>query len=351
MPISIYDPRVMDQVVRVLPTVGGFFTDTFFKTRLPVVGTKVDVDFFKGKRRISAFVNPKSAAKAIEKIGYKTNTFETPLLKPKDVTTIEDLSVRMPGEQLYGGMSREERALMLLTNALSDFNDMNKRRVELMAAQAMLTGTIPVIGEGVNYTIDFNFTNKETLTSGAKWDQTTARPMDDIDRYVLACQKNGYHTPNVCLMEYGAYNNFIKRITEQNLLNQYSGNLELAVINPTQLSENVIYGGMIKKYNMPIYIYNEWYLDDWTNPDVPTEQPIVPAGTVLLGSTNAKTKIYYGEITLADETAASKFRSVIGESAAQTWIEKDPAARYLTLHSRPLPVPQEVDSWYVSKVQ
>jgi len=350
MPISIYDPRIMDQVVRVLPVVGGFFRDTFFNTHLPVLGTKVDVDFFKGKRRISAFVNPKSAAKAVEKIGYKTNTFDTPLLKPKDVTTVEDISVRMPGEQLYGGMSREERALMLLTNALADFNDMNNRRVEWMAAQAMLNGTIPVVGEGVNYTIDFNFTNKETLAGAAKWDQNTSDPMKDIDRYVLKCQQNGYHTPNVCLMEYQAFNLFMQRMIALNYLNQISGNLELAVIKPEQLSENVILAGYIKKYNMPIYIYNEWYVDDWTDPANPVEQPLVPAGTVLLGSTNAKAKIYYGEITLADETSPTQFRSVIGEMAAQSWVSKDPAARYLALHSRPLPVPQEVDSWFVSKV-
>ena len=350
MPINIYDPRVMDQVVRVLPATGGFFRDTFFKRRFPVPGDTIDVDFYKGKRRISPFVNPKSAAKAVEKIGYKTNTFKTPLLKPKDVTTVEDISVRLPGEGIYGGMTREDRALMLLTNALNDFNDMNIRREEWMASRAMLTGKIPVVGEGVNYEIDFGFTNKDTLTSGECWDENTSDPLADIDGWVEICQKNGYHTPNVCLMSSDAYNAFLDRVKALGLLNQLSMNLNVLQLNPQQLSENVIYGGMILKYNMPIYIYNEWFIDDWTDPSTPVESPIVPAGTVLLGSTNAKTTIYYGEITLTDSNAASGFRSVIGEKAAQTWIEEDPAARYLALHSRPLTVPQEVDSWFVGTV-
>jgi hypothetical protein len=350
MTISIYDPRVMDQVVRLMPTTGGFFRDTFFKRRVPVIGTKVDVDFYKGKRRISPFVNPKSAAKPVEKIGYKTNTFETPLLKPKDVTSVEDLSVRLPGEGLYGGMTREERALAMLTEKINEFNDMNIRREEWMAAQAMLTGKIPVKGLGVDYEIDFGFTNKETLIGAALWSANTSDPLADIDKWVQACQKNGYHTPNVCLMSSDAYNNFMKRLVALNYMNQYSGNVELAVIKPSQLSENVIYGGMILKYNMPIYIYNEWYIDDWTDPETPTEKALVPSGTVLLGSTNAKTVIYYGEITLADENAPSKFRSVIADKAAQTWVENDPPTRFLALHSRPLVAPQEVDSWYVAKV-
>jgi hypothetical protein len=351
MPISIYDPRVMDQVIRLLPTVGGFFRDTFFKRRLPIEGDKVDVDFYKGKRRISPFVNPKSSAKSIEKIGYKTNTFKTPLLKPKDTTTIEDLSVRIPGEGVYdSGLTREDRALMLLTNTLQDFNDMNIRREEWMASRAMLTGKIPVIGEGVNYEIDFEFTNKTTLSGADLWSANTSDPLADIDEWIEICQKNGYHTPNVCLMSADTHNAFMKRLIALGYMNQYSGNVELATIKPSQLSENVIYGGMILKYNMPIYIYNEWYMDDWTDPENPVESPIVESGTCMLASTNARTTIYYGEITLTDANTASGFRSVIGEKAAQTWIEEDPAARYLALHSRPLTAPQEVDSWYVSKV-
>ena len=350
MPISIYDPRVLDQIVQVMPAQGGFFRDTFFKRRTPVTGKKVDVDFFKGKRRISPFVSEKSAAKPVAKIGYKTNTFETPLLKPKDVTTIEDTQVRMMGEPLYGGMTAEERSVQMLSEKLFEFNDMNMRREEWMAAKAMLTGKIPVIGEGVNYTIDFEFTNKEALTGATLWSATTADPLGDIDRWILACQQNGYHTPNVCLMERTAYENFIKRLKEQNIFDQYSGNLELAKINPIQLTENVIYGGMILKYNLPIYIYNEWYIDDWTDPANPVEEPLVPTGTVLLASTNARYTVYYGEIVMADDTAPTGFRSIIGEKAAQTWVEKDPDARFLALHSRPLTVPHEVDSWYVATV-
>jgi len=31
-------------------------------------------------------------------------------------------------------------------------------------------------------------------------------------------------------------------------------------------------------------------------------------------------------------------------------VQKEPAVRFLTLNSRPLPVPHEVDSWFVATV-
>lgn len=349
MPISIYDPRILDQVVRIIPSTGGFFRNTFFTRRVAREGTKFDVDFYKGKRRISPFVNPKSAAKTIGKIGYRTDTFETPLLKPKDVTTIEDLSVRLVGEAVYGsGVTREERALAMLTEKLTEFNDMNLRREEWMAAQAMLTGKIPVIGEGVDYEIDFEFTNKEILSGDDRWSDPDSDPLADIEGWIIECRQNGYRTPNIGLMARDAYQAFIRHPKVREVLDLK--NMTIAVIQPSMLSENVSYGGTIAQWNLCIYIYDEWYIDDWTDPEAPVEKPLVPNGTVLLASTNAKTTIFYGEITFADESSPSKFRSYITERAAQTWIQKDPAARFLELQSRPLPVPHEVDSWYVATV-
>jgi hypothetical protein len=348
MAISIFDPRVMDQMVRVMPSTGGFFRDTFFKRRVPVTGTKIDVDFYKGKRRIAPFINPRGAGKSVEKIGYKTDTFETPVLRPLDILTIEDLSVRAPGENVYGGLTREDRAIQIMTDKLLEFNDQIIRREEWMCSRAMLTGRIPVVGEGVNYEIDFSFTNTDALEGAALWSVETSKPLDDLERWILACKQNGYRTPNVCLMARDAYSAFINHAKVQKLLDIL--NMNLAVIEPRMLSENVTYGGTIPQWNLSVYIYDEWFLDDWTDPANPGEEPIVPSGTVLLGSTNMRADIYYGEITIADPASASGFRSVIGEKVADSWIEKNPDRRMLSLESRPLPVPHEVDSWFVATV-
>lgn len=61
------------------------------------------------------------------------------------------------------------------------------------------------------------------------------------------------------------------------------------------------YIGTIHKLGLDIYQYNEWYLDNWTNPNAPTQKPLVPDGTLALLSTEAEYSIYYGAITMIPE--------------------------------------------------
>ena len=64
------------------------------------------------------------------------------------------------------------------------------RREEWMAATAIFTGQIPIIGEGLNEVIDFDFTNKETIVSAEKkWDADTSDPLGDLERWREAVQK------------------------------------------------------------------------------------------------------------------------------------------------------------------
>ena len=98
-----------------------------------------------------------------------------------------------------------------------------------------------------------------------------------------------------------------------------------------------------------IYQYNEWYLDNWTNPNAPTQKPLVPDGTLALLSTEAEYSIYYGAITMIPEEGKT-FVTVEGDRVPQTWVERRPDRRFLQVNSKPLTVPHEVNSWYVAKV-
>lgn len=350
MAISIFDPRVLEQVVRELPPNHRWLSRTFFPRRKPIEGTKADVDFFKGKRRIAPFVSPKGAAKGVAKHGFTTKTFDTPLLRMKDTTTQDDLQVRLMGEGIQNsGMTQADRAIVRMAETMADFQGMIDRREEWMCAQALFTGKIPVIGEGVNYEIDFGFTATATCGTtagyGAVWSTSaTAVPLTDLGLAQQAVVKNGYHQPNVALMARDAYNEFIACAKVLDKVDKI--NLTLAVIAPQVLPAGITYGGYIPLLNLSIYIYDEWYVDDQDN----TEKPMVPAGKVLLASTDAGFPIYFGEMVVADETAPGGLRSIIGERAPETWLEHDPAARFLALQSRPLPAPVNVDSWFVLTV-
>lgn len=350
MAISIFDPRVLDEVVRLLPPNNLWFTKTFFTRRRSIEGTKADIDFFKGTRRLAPFVSPKGQAKGVSKQGFKTNTFETPLIRMKDTTTQEQLDVRVMGEQLQNsGMTKADRAIQKMAEVWADFGNMIDRRIEWMCGKALFTGVIHVVGEGVDYNIDFGFTNKATCGTtvgyGAVWSTSaTADPLADLEKAQLACVKNGYRRPNVAVMARDAYNEFINCTKVLNKLDKWQ--MQLAVIDPKVLPAGITYGGTLAHLNLSIYIYDEWYFDE----DTKTELPMVPDGTVLLASTDANYSLYFGEMLLADEAAPGGLRSVVGERAPESWVEKDPPARYLAMQSRPLPAPREVDSWFVLTV-
>lgn len=78
------------------------------------------------------------------------------------------------------------------------------RREEWMAATAIFTGQIPIIGEGLNEVIDFDFTNKETIVSAEKkWNADTSDPLGDLERWREAVQKEGFVNCNICIMGKG----------------------------------------------------------------------------------------------------------------------------------------------------
>ena len=348
--MDLFTPEIMDGVVKALPPVHTFFRDTFFNVVKPEYAEKIRVEFVKGTRKVAPFMNLKDKAKVVKKLGYVSDTFETPKVGAMDVTTIEDMVNRLPGELLQNsGVTPLERGIQLMAEQMSTFEDMIARREEWMCVKAMMDGVIPVIGDGVNYEIDFGFTNKSTVAT--LWDAAsgTPTPYTDLQSAVLACKKNGYRTPDICIMERSAWNAFLAATKKDEFYTQQKDILDIVTVRPERRSDSVTYMGRLRDPDLDIFVYDEWYVDDWTDPENPVEKSLMPKGKVLLASTKARYSMYYG-LQMFTNPLTQNFRQVIGTRAADSWIQKNPDARFLTLSARPLPVPHEVDSWYVLTV-
>ena len=346
--ISIYDPRTMGKVIRRMAPVRTFFRTTFFKNPLPFATKSVDVDMKKGNRELAPFVNPRIGGKTIANSGYQTKTYTPVLLAPNKVTTIDDLLTRSPGETLYSGKTPAERAIEKLASDFTELREQIVRREEWMCAQAVFIGKIPIVGEGVNEEIDFSFTNKEEITTAAKkWGAATSDPIGDLERWHETVQKNGFVNCNVCIMSKDVATAFINHEKVQKLLDIKA--YDIAVIKPRELPNGVTYIGTINKLGLDIYTYNEWYLDNWTDPENPEQKPLVPEKTLALMSTAAEYSICYGAVTILDSTT-DNFVTIEGQIIPESWVERRPSRRFLQLNSQPLPVPHEVDSWFVAKV-
>lgn len=346
--VSIYEPRTMGRLISKMPPAHTFLRDTFFKNRETFVTKSIDVDFVKGSRQVAPFVHPVIGGEIIKNKGYETKTYTPTLVGPEKLTTVDDILTRSPGEQLYSAKTPAQRAIEKMARDFRELDDAITRREELMCAQALVTGQIPVIGKGLNEVIDFGFTNKETIsTASKKWDAATADPIGDLKRWHKAVQRTGFTNCNICIMADNVATAFINNEKVQKLLD--TRNYNLAVIQPAMLDNGVTYIGTIPGLGMSIYTYNEWYLDDWTDPANPTEKPMIPDDMVLLLSSNSQYSMYYGAVAIGDENT-KEIRVVEGARVPDTWLKRRPIRRFFGLYSAPLSVPHEVDSWFVAKV-
>lgn len=345
--VSIYEPRTMGRVIQKLPPVRTFFRSTFFRHEETFVTKSVDVDFRKGSRKVAPFVSRVIGGKIVPNTGYETKTYTPPLVAPEKVTTIDDLLERRPGENMYSGKTPEKRAVEKMAEDFIELREMITRREELMCAQTIFTGQIPIIGDGVNEVITFDFTNKEVITTAAKkWTNEASNPIEDLKRWHEAVQKNGFVNCDICVMGKDVINAFINHPKVKDVLD--IKNYNLAVIQPKQLPNGVTYIGTIHEIGLDIYKYSEWYLDDWTNPEKPEDKPLVPENQLALLSSGANYSMCYGAITLINEET-KRFRTVEGKLVPDTWVKRKPARRFLNMSSAPLSVPHDVDSWFVAQ--
>lgn len=338
MPIDMFDPRTLLRAVEQMKPPRTFLKDTFFRMQETFQTETVDIDLVKGKRRLAPFVHPRIGSKTVEHAGYQTQTYKPPMVAPDYPVTGDDIKKRLPGENIYSGSSPNDRLATFIGQKMAEFDEMITRREEWMAAQALFEGKINVIGDGVNDVIDFNFTNKEVLTSTARWSDAASDPLADLKRYKRTIVQTSGINPTHCVMGFDAIDAFVNNAKVQKLLDLRK--VEIGAIDPQILPNGVTYHGYLKELGLDIYSYEEWYVD----PADDQEKPMVPAKKVLLASANAGFKMLYGAIIDVTNGTFAMPR------VPNTWKQYKPSAQFLQLASRPLPVPTQVDSYYVSTV-
>lgn len=346
--VDIFEPRHMDTVVRDIVTPKSFILETFFKIEKTFCTKSVDVDFVKGKRQLAPFIHPRNGGEIVENRTYTTKTYTPPTIAPKVVTDEEVIMGRMAGEALYSNVTPADRAIAKQVEDFTDLKNQNKARKEWMAAQTIFTGTIPIIGKGLDEVIDFSFTNMETIVDDAlKWDSPESDPLSDLKRWKKTVQKEGSVNCDICIMSDDVVDAFLRNATVMEMFDNRRFNL--GVINPKVVAPGVNYIGTIQELGIEIYEYNEWYLDNFTEEGVEVEKPLVPEGTLALLSSSAQYSMYYGAVTIA-LPKENKFVTMEGVDVPIAYMHDDPAALFFTLKSRPLTVPKQVDSWFVAHV-
>ena len=344
--INIYQPRYLAEVVRQAPPVRTFFLETFFTNVKTFPTERVDIDIVKGDRRMAAFVHPRVGGEILKDEGYKTESYAPPLINPYDVTDADKLLKRLPGENIYSGRTPAQRAAEKLMEEYNRLNDAATRREEWMAVQSIVNGSIPIVGKGVNEVIDFGFTNKVKLDGTKKWGASAAKPLDNLEDWVDQVLENGFANVDHVVMGKTALRNFLADTNVQNMLD--NRRIELGIINPKDLPNGARYIGHLSKPSLDIYTYGEVYMDDWTDPSAPVTKRLVDDNKIALLPSNPNFMRAYGLTSYIDDTK----RTITAQTnrLLRTYVKHGPDRMILELQTRPLTIPDKVDSWLVAEV-
>lgn len=338
-----YTTREMIDAIDQTPPVRSFLQKIFFPGEQTHTTERVEFDVRKGKRIMAPFVSPRKGGKVIKRQGFKTNQFTTPKLAPERVLTIDDISSRAIGENIYSKRTPEEREDELLAKDFTDLEESISRRKEWMCRQVLFEGKLDVQDEeeGVDFQIDFGFTNIVVLGADEQWSLASVNPIPLFRRLRKKIIKDTGRAPDIAIFSSDVIEDFITNtfiVKAMNVLNMK--NVE---IKPRVLDSALTFYGRIAELDLDIYTYDEWFLNDEGE-----DESIIPSGTVLLGHSDGEGQIEYGLVTQMED---KKFCSYEGKLVPKVWVDESSEVKKIRLTSRPLPRPLDIESWAVIYVK
>jgi len=339
MSIDIFSSRSMLKQIEYIYPVRTPFLSKFFTETKRSQSEYIDIDFVRGTRKLAPYVGANMQGKLIEKRGFERRSVQPPYIKIKDVTTAEDLLKTKPGMNIYeGGRTGQQLAREELAKQMKEFMDMIIRRMEFMAHQSLSTqGSITYSGDGISLSVDFNMktTHKITLTGTDKWDDTTnADPVGDLKTWYELIKKDSGLIPRDVIMDQDAAALFLNHPKVSGSTSVFDNRrIDLGQINPRELPSGLEFLGTLRRPNVDLYSYSEYY-----ETDAGVVTPIMTSKTVIMGSTDARCVQHFGAIKDLEALAPVKF-------FPNSWIEKDPSARLLLVQSSPLVAPHQIDGF------
>lgn len=338
---DLFSTGVLTRVVAELNQPKSFLLDRFFPQVQLSDTEEIHFDVDKSKPRITPFVAPVRAGRVVANEGYTTRTFQPAYAKDKRIFDPNDpVKIRAIGEPIGGNtLSPMQRREINLNRALTNQLQMLTRREEVMASEALRLGQVTVSGDGypttvVSFARDAALT--VTLAGNDRWSvaDVASNPLEDLENWATLIQdKSGAVAVDVVL-EPTAFQNFRTRLIARNeaaILFDFARSGGANVQMGPSVGDKARFVGVIG--NLHLWVYQDTYIDE-----AGVTQKIMPTGTVIMGSSQVEGVRAYGVIR--DEEAGYEAMRFFTKS----WLEKDPAVRYLLLQSAPLVVPYRPDA-------
>ncbi|MGI9211216.1 MAG: major capsid protein [Methylococcaceae bacterium] len=366
--MDIYSTHYLSGVVNSLITPSLFLLNRFFPNQVQAEAETIHFDVIDKTRRLAPFVSPMVAGKIMEEKGYTTLSFKPAYIKIKTPLEPSTMLKRIPGEPIGPGtptdpakpawnasfnkLSPLQKQQYRLNAILLDQFDTINRRLEWMAAQALLTGSVTVSGEQYQ-TSHLNFGRHPdhtiTLPDYRQWGEPDANgrmipnpganPLRDLDEWrVMALQRTGATLIDV-VMTPDVFHVFKENPVIESRLLRVQGSDPTTLQTGTQTGEGGTFLGEIDGYR--IWVYASWFIDENG-----VEKPLLPPGTVILTSSElAGTRAFGAILDMEAQTIGYALGTPIPVPVfAKSWTDDDPSLRWIMSQCAPLVVPTRVNA-------
>lgn len=333
----LFHTRTLRRVVRDLRTPAAFLLDTFFAEVDESTSETIEFHIEKGGRKMAPFVSPRVAGPVVNQLGYESNTLSPAYIKDKREFQPNRGLRRRIGERIGGELSPEERIRMAINENMQDQIERLTRRLEWMAAKAMVEGQYTIAGE--NYperVVDFRRDSSLTvaLSGGDRWGEG-GKPLNHLEDWAeLVEDASGAPVTDV-VMDIKAWRRFHNDEDVRKLLDIRRGDNSDLRLSPEYAT--VQFKGTIGAFG--IWVYNEKYEDDSGS-----LHKMIPDNTIVMGGPAVEGVRHFGAIQ--DHDAGMEPMMWFPKS----WLENDPSVRWLLMQSAPLVVPYRPDNTLAATV-
>lgn len=345
MEISIHKTHTLLKAIESMPKVNTFLRDTFFPATETFPTEEVLVDIRKGKRKMAPFVAPRVSGVTVTREGFKTMKYTAPRMAPQRPITVDDISKRILGEDVFSTKTPAQRQNELLAKDSAELAETIDRREEWMAAKTLLDGKVVLKGYAdrtdknyIEQELDYNFENTITLSGTDLWDDADTDILQTLrDARKLCIQKSGT-APDTVILGSNAYKAFISNQKIKEIMDL--SNMRVGVIEPSLVNDAITYVGKIPEIG-EFYTYDDWYIDDDGE-----EQPYMDPDKVLYAKRSFG-GFAYGAITQLEDKS---FKTYEGSKVPRMWADQVEEQIMYRLSSRPIPKPGDINSWAVLEV-
>ena len=343
--MDIYSTFVLNRVVENLDRPASFLLDKFFPDEQTEDSEEIHFDIDKSRPRLAPFVSPLVAGKVVDEDGYLTKSFKPAYVKDKRRFDPHKPLRRKIGERLGGALSPMQRREASLNKSLNNQLENLTRREEVMASEILRTGRVTISGD--NYpTVIVDFQRSPNLTQqlidASRWGEPDVNPLDDIEDWSSLIQSESGAVARTVVFDPEAWRLFKNSPGVNQKLEIRRGTNSTLSADPIafgQGNEKARYVGSIGDFDY--WVYNDVYEDDDGN-----DQKVMPDYTVILASEMSLEGCRCYSV-IQDEEADYKAERYFTKS----WLEKDPALRWLLMQSAPLIVPYRPNASFCATVR